>query len=418
MRADSRTKSRVGVIVFSSLLLFAVAVVVIGGRTGFFLSRTSYFARFPNSQGLIGGNQVRLAGVTVGAVQKIEVPKEPGQDLLVSFDIEKRYQHLVRTDSRVEIKTIGLLGDKYLEVTPGSPTKPVLPPDSEIAAFRGAEIDKILAGSGDLVDNVSAVAKSLKTILGRVEKGEGLVGEVTTDSPNGRALSSSLRQTLASVNRLVDDVREGHGVLGVLIHDQALASKVSSDLEGSLASLHRILGAVEKGTKEGDGLVPALLGDPEGKRRFFEMVDSLKGAADGLAGFSKDLEKGNGLLPKLVSDEAFAKQLTEDLHSLTSHLASVAAKLDGGQGTAGRLVNDPSLYEAMNDIVVGIDESKPLKWLLRNRQRSGIQVRYEAEQAKLKAQGAGAAPGEHPAPPPSPTPAPTPTPPPPAPSAP
>ena len=65
MRADIRTRSRVGVIVFAALLLFVVMVVVVGGKTGFFLARASYFARFPNSQGLSGGNQVRLAGVTV-----------------------------------------------------------------------------------------------------------------------------------------------------------------------------------------------------------------------------------------------------------------------------------------------------------------------------------------------------------------
>ena len=75
MRADSRTRSRVGVIVFASLLLFVVMIVIVGGKTGFFLARSSYFARFPNSQGLMGGNQVRLAGVTVGAVQDVEVPK-------------------------------------------------------------------------------------------------------------------------------------------------------------------------------------------------------------------------------------------------------------------------------------------------------------------------------------------------------
>src|SRR5881394_2250271 len=119
VRTDVRTKSRVGIIVFAALVLFAGFLMVIGGKTGFFLARTSYFTRFPNSQGLMEGNQVRLAGVTVGAVRKIEVPRQPGQDLTISFDIEKRYQHMVKTDSRVEIKTIGLLGDKYLEVTPG-----------------------------------------------------------------------------------------------------------------------------------------------------------------------------------------------------------------------------------------------------------------------------------------------------------
>ena len=382
MRADSRTRSRVGVIVFASLLLFVVMVVVVGGKTGFFLARSSYFARFPNSQGLMGGNQVRLAGVTVGTVQDVEVPKKPGQDLNIRFDIERRYRHLVRTDSRVEIRTIGLLGDKYLEVTPGSPEKPLAEPGTEIAAIHGSELDKILAGSGDLVDNVTAVAKSLKTILGRVEKGEGFVGELTSATPEGKELSRSLRQTIASTNALLEDARAGKGLVGRLVSDERLADAVTAGLQSSVTSLRRILGAVEKGAGQGEGLVPALLGDPEGKRKFFAMVDSLQAAAEGLAGFSKELSAGNGLLPKLVRDEEFARALTEDLSRISGSLANVAEKLDRGDGTAGKLINDPSVYEAIDDILVGIDESKPLRWLVRNRQRSGIEVRYESEKAK------------------------------------
>lgn len=386
MRADNRTRSRVGVIVFTSLLLFVVMVVVVGGKTGFFLARSSYFARFPNSQGLMGGNQVRLAGVTVGAVQEVEVPKQPDEDLTVRFDIERRYRHLVRTDSRVEIKTIGLLGDKYLEVSPGSNDKPLAEPGTEIAAIRGSELDKILAGSGDLLANVSAVAKSLKTILGRVEKGEGFVGEITSATPQGKELSKSLRQTIASTNALLEDARSGKGLIGRLVADEKLGDRVTTELEGSMASLRKILGAVEKGAGEGDGLVPALLGDPEAKKKFFAMVDSLQAAAEGLAGFSKDLSSsGKGLLPKLVHDEEFARDLMKDLSRISASLARVAEKIDRGDGTAGKLVNDPALFEAVDDILVGIDQSKPLKWLVRNRQRSGIQTRYEAGKAKADA---------------------------------
>ena len=377
VRADIRTKTRVGVILFASFILLAGALLFIGGTKGFFVKRTSYFARFPNSQGLLQGNQVRLAGVVVGAIRDIEVPRAPGQDLTILFDIERKYQHLVKTDSRAEIKTIGLLGDKYLEVTPGSPDKPDLEPDHEIIAFRGAEIDKILAGSGDLVDNVVAISKSLKTILGRTEKGEGFLGEITSESKSGAELSRSLRQTLDSLNGLMGDVRQGRGLVGRLLHDDKAADEVLADLKGASGSLNRILATVEKGTATGEGLVPALLSDPEGKKKFFAMVDSLKATADGLASFSKDLSSGNGLLPKLVKDDEFAKEFTGDLRKLSSHLAHVAATLDSTEGTAGRLIADPGVSDAINDILVGINESKTLRWLIRDRQKSGIQKRYE-----------------------------------------
>ena len=390
MRADVKTKTRVGVILFASFVLFAGAILFIGGTKGFFVRRTSYFARFPNTQGIVGGNQVRLAGVIVGAVRGIEVPRVPGQDLTIQFDIERKYQHLVKTDSRAEIKTIGLLGDKYLEVTPGSTDKPDLEPDHEIMAFRGAELEKILAGSGDLVDNVVAISKSLKNILGRTEKGEGLLGEITSDSENGQALSRSLRQTLDSMSSVMKDVRQGKGLVGRLLNDEKAAEKVLGELGSASASLNRILGNVEKGVATGEGLVPALLSDPEGKKKFFAMVDSLQATADGLASFSKDLKSGNGLLGQLVSNGDFSKAFMADLKKLSSHLANVAAKLDSTEGTAGKLIADPAVSDAMNDILVGINESKFLRWLIRDRQRSGIQKRYE--------DAAGKAPGPTPVP--------------------
>jgi phospholipid/cholesterol/gamma-HCH transport system substrate-binding protein len=339
MRADARTRSRVGIIVFAALVVFGGIVLTIGGKTGFFVSRTSYFARFPNSLGLVEGNQVRLAGVTVGAVRRIDVPRRPGEDLTIHFDIEK--------------KSIGLLGDKYLEVSVGGPEKPDLEPDHEIMAYRGAELDKILAGSGDLVDNVVQITKSLKVILSRTERGEGFLGEITSPEKEGKELSRSLRQTIDSANALLVEIRQGKGLLGRLIRDEKLANGISKELEGSVTSLHRILTVIDEGTSGGDSLVSALFTDPEGKKRLNALLDSLKTTSDSLAAFSQDLANGQGAVPKLLKD-----------------------------GTVGRLIADPTVSDALNDVIVGIDRSKALRWLIRNRQRSGIQKRYEDERTK------------------------------------
>ncbi|MFI5181153.1 MAG: MlaD family protein [Thermoanaerobaculia bacterium] len=404
MRADSRTRSRVGIIIFAALVLFAGAILTVGGKRGFFIARSTYFARFPNSQGITAGNQVRLTGVVVGAVHAIEVPKKPGQDLTIYFDIERRYQHLLKADSKVEIKTIGLLGDKYLELSPGSPDKPDLPPDSEITAVRSAELDKILASGGDLVENVLAISKSLRNILGRTEQGEGFLGEMTMPGAEGQALGKSLRETVESANQLLKAIREGKGLAGKLLHDEGLAGHVDRELREAVSSINRIAQAVEKGTTTGEGVVPALLSDPEGKKKFFAMIDSVKATADSLAAFSKDLSEGKGAVTRLVRDEEFSKEFLGDLQKLSRHLANVAAKLDSTDGTAGRMIADPSVYEAINDVLVGINESKFLRWLIRDRQKSGIEKRYNETKAAEEAKP----PLPAPTPPPAATPAPVP----------
>jgi len=408
LKADMRTRSRVGIVVFASMVLFAGMILVIGGKSGFFFARASYYTLVPNSQGVVEGNQVRIQGVTVGAVTEIVVPKRPGEDLRIELDIERRYRHLVKGDSRVKIKTIGLLGDKYLEVSPGSPDAPDLPPGSQIVAFRGAELDKLLAGSSDLVDNVVAITKSLKIVLGRTERGEGFLGELTSESEAGKELSKSLRQTLDSANQLLASARQGKGLVGRLVQDEAWADKVTGELGSASGSLARILGAVEKGTTTGQGLVPALLTDEKTRERFIQMVASLQVASAGLEAFSTDLAKGKGALPKLVNDAQFANEFLGDLKRISKHLATVAEKLDSTDGTAGKLIADPKIYDALNDLVVGIHESKILSWLIRNRQKSGIKKRYQEERAKDPT--LPAEPPETPAPEPTPALEPTPAP--------
>ena len=405
MRADARTRSRVGIIIFAAIVLFAGAILTVGGKRGFFIARSTYFAHFPNSQGINAGNQVRLTGVVVGAVHNIEVPKKPGQDLTIYFDIERRYQHLLKADSKVEIKTIGLLGDKYLELSSGSPDKPDLPADSEIQAIWSAELDKILASGGDLVENVLAISKSLRNILGRTEQGEGFLGEVTSPGPEGKALGKSLRETVESANLLLKEIREGKGLVGKLLRDEGLAGHVEHELREAVGSINRIAQAVEKGTTSGEGIVPALLSDPEGKKKVFAMVDAVKATADSLALFSKDLSEGKGTVARLVHDEGFSKEFLGDLEKLSRHLANVAAKLDSTDGTVGRLVADPTVYKAINDLLVGVNESKFLRWLIRDRQKSGIEKRYNETKTQEEAKPPLPAPTPIPAAAPATTPA-------------
>ena len=93
-----------------------------------------------------------------------------------------------------------------------------------------------------------------------------------------------------------------------------------------------------------------------------------------------------------------AKEFLDDLKKLSSHLANVAAKLDSTEGTAGKLIADPSVYQAIDDILVGVDESKMLRWLVRNRQKAGIEKRYDSAQA-AQAEKAKPTPAPAPVPP-------------------
>ena len=106
---------------------------------------------------------------------------------------------------------------------------------------------------------------------------------------------------------------------------------------------------------------------------------SIEHTATNLENVSNSLAEERALLPKLLGDEAYGDKLTAELQALVENLNRVAAKLDHGPGSVAQAINDPQLYQAIKDIVTGIDESAILRRLIRNRQKKGIEVRLDKE---------------------------------------
>ncbi|HET9228663.1 MAG TPA: hypothetical protein VFR31_18435, partial [Thermoanaerobaculia bacterium] len=208
-------------------------------------------------------------------------------------------------------------------------------------------------------------------ILGRMERGEGLLGELTTDSESGRRLRSSIVGTTESMERIANSIESGQGPLGRLLNDKAMGNQLAASLDRFETLLTQ--------AQTGPGLAPALLNDPAMKTSFQDTLAQLNQVAKDLQGLTSGLETSEGLLPRLVYDEEFGKQVTGEIESLVKRLNEASRKLTEGKGTAAMLLNDPQIYDAVNDVIIGVNESKILRWLIRNRQKKGIEKRYEDE---------------------------------------
>jgi hypothetical protein len=79
----------------------------------------------------------------------------------------------------------------------------------------------------------------------------------------------------------------------------------------------------------------------------------------------------------MLTDEEYGREISERLREVIDRIDRVSTEITEGDGTLARLIEDPSIYESIQDILVGIDESRILRWLIRNRQQEGIDVRYE-----------------------------------------
>ncbi len=364
---------KVGLVVLLALVALAVGTFLIGERGALFTRKTRYFVRFDSVEGLAVGNPVQLNGVNVGQIEEIVLPRRVAEELLtVWISVDRRYADRVRGDSEARIRTLGLLGDKYIGLTSGSPEAPVVADGGEVPAAQVAELDQLMASGESAMDNLVAISASLRDILGRMEAGEGVLGELTSDSETGREVKDRVLSILASAERVTNGIEQGRGSLGALITDASLAQ----DLKAAVSRLSATLEQLESGA----GIAPALLSDANLRQRFTETLDNLQAASVRLSALSEDLESGDGLLAKLLADEAYGERVATDLESLIENLNSISGRLERGEGSIGALINDPSIYQALNDTVVGINESKLLRWLVRNRQRVGIEERYDEAQ--------------------------------------
>jgi phospholipid/cholesterol/gamma-HCH transport system substrate-binding protein len=373
---------RVGLLVTSALVVLMVFLFFIGSEQKIFARKYEYDVQLENASGLAEGNPVRMAGVTIGVIREIRLPYDPkARSVAISLMIDRKYADRVRGDSRARLKKLGLLtGDSYIEITAGTLRFDALPPGSNIPAQRQTNVEQLMASGEDLVDNLVQISYSLKNILGRVDRGEGLLGELTSAPETKQRLTDTLLQTLNRTNAALKHIESGRGVIGKLIYDDAYGDQLTASLGSAAVSMQAVTASIQRSFESGTGVLPALLSDPEGQKKVAELTENLRLTSANLAAFTTAMQSGEGILPRLLNDKPYGDQMLSEFTLLVQQLNEAVRKLNAGQGTAGKLISDPTVYESINDILIGINESRLLRWLIRNRQQKGMEKRYKEEQ--------------------------------------
>lgn len=383
---------RVGLVILAAVLVLAAGIFLIGDKNNLFTTKNEYYVDFNSVSGLKPGSPVELNGVGVGTVQRVDLPENPWKrQIRVWLEIDSRYASRIRgpedlslrvpnqPGSTARIKTLGLLGDKFIEINSGSPGYAIIPSGGRIPAAQPTNVDALIASGEDVMDNVVEISSSLNKILDRMERGEGILGQLTKDTPDSKRLQESLVGTSESLQRIASTIEHGEGPIPRMLNDKALADQLARSLgrfEGLLAQ-----------AQEGQGLLPALLNDPAAKNQFNETLASLNKVAQDLQRFTADLETSDALLPRLVKDEEYGREVAEQVRQFVQRLNEISAKISEGEGSASKLINDPQIYDAVNDVIIGVNESRILRWLIRNRQKKGIEKRYEDTKKEIEEQG-------------------------------
>ena len=390
-RRELGLKFRVGVFVLVALAAFLGTVYALGARARLFEARYVVHADFTEVGGLADGATVRLAGVQIGRVTGVHLPGQPGGKVRVDLDIARRYADRIRKDSVARIETQGLLGDKIVEITVGTPAVPALRAGEVLAARDPADFGRVISESANTARDVAALAAELRKtaetlnrtkliesasttvdrigrVVDQVEQGRGWAHALLYEEP---VALRRLNETIATTQALLDRVERGQGAAGVLVSGESTAAA-----KGFVAAMDRLGRMVEKPEGE-QGLLPGLLFDPKYKAT----LDDLRVVAKNFREISDRVAGGRGALGALVAgsgDDGGLGAAVQDLKVAVQNLRSVSEKINAGEGTIGALVADPTIYERLVGILEGAQRSFLLRALIRGLGEKGAETKDES----------------------------------------
>ncbi|HLA13393.1 MAG TPA: MlaD family protein [Gemmatimonadaceae bacterium] len=298
---------KVGAVILVALVILGAAIVKLGDAGNLFAKRYTLVSFMSNTSGLRVGSGVTVAGQLAGSIKEIEfLPPDADttRNLRIIIEVDESLAPQLRLDSRAKIKTVGLLGDKAFDISPGTPRFRPLREGDTLLISPSTDYEAVVAQASGVMNEVTGLTRDLKVMTGSIARGEGTLGQLVTN----RALYDQLNTTLASTNSLMARLENPRGTVGRLLNDPALYNSLSRTVESADKLVSQI--------SAGEGAIGKLLQDDS---LYLQLV-SIVGRADSLVG---TMASGKGTVQKLFTDEELYTQLLTTVKSLNSVLIDV-----------------------------------------------------------------------------------------------
>ncbi len=291
-------------------------------------------AVFATASGVDTGVNVNLAGIKIGTITDKDLFEGKAR---VYFNVLTKAK--IPVDSKISIRSHGFLGQKYLEIIPGVSKEYFKDGEDFFNVEDSGDLSILTADLQDVAEDVKAITGNLREIFGGEEGDEG-IREIFTALAT---ISTSLADTLEANQKKMDNIMSNFESFTT---DMAYLSKKNrEDLSRAMAA-------------------------------FPGIAENMRDISGHLAGIlenkDEDLEKTLGNLVVV----------TENLGRSLEAVANIAQKIDEGEGTLGKLVNEDNTIESINEAVEGIND-----YLTRVRQlRVDVSYRgeYQIRQSALK----------------------------------
>ena len=286
-----KTERRVGFFFLLSVVVICLLIMKTG-QFEIFTKRSAYplQATLDSASGLNKDSDVRLAGVRIGQVEGVRLE---GNRAVVDMSINEGVE--LPVGSRVKVVSKGILGDKYVEIVPAENTGQLYAGGERLESDKAVSVDDIMTILYAVGEDVKAITKTLRNTVG-TDKGE-----------------TQITNILENIERLTADLRDITG------RNKEGFNNSVSNIESFTADLKRE--------------IPILT----------EKLDKLASHLDEVV-----LENRENLRATIENAKSGTAKLDKTLDSIDS----IAGKIDRGEGTVGKLVNDEETHENLNKSLI------------------------------------------------------------------
>lgn len=313
--------ARVGLFFILGLALTWVTFETLRGGKVFKDQGYNLIAGFETLKELKDGDEVRMAGVKVGEVERTRLAGRRAEAVL-------RIDHRVRikSDASAVIVMAGLIGTNYISIDLGTDAAPDLPDGAEIKTKATADLNSVMSQIGDLGKKLETAIGDLSSALSGDGKGEtGIIKKVDQLISENR---ENIGKATADLRDITAKVNKGEGTLGKLINDPKLHDELVTTLD-----------EIKKGASEAKSFIANAQ----------KIIDQVK--------------SGQGAIGALVFDQ----KAGDDIKASLANLRNVSDKINRGEGTLGKLLSDESLFRDAQSIMKkadraldGLDDTGPI----------------------------------------------------------
>ncbi|MBI5894177.1 MAG: MCE family protein [Deltaproteobacteria bacterium] len=299
-------EAKVGMFVLLGVIILVYMSLRVGGMQFGRGEGYDVSVKMPSAAGLDNDASVRIAGVEVGRVKDIVLEDNKAKVILRLYPGVK-----IGTDFVAVLKTKGLLGERFLELIPGSPNAPLVEHGGEITRVTTyTDMDRLINQLSEIATDIKSVSTSVSGVLGGSE-GEAVLRRIVT---NVEELTTNLNAVVASNDQKFTRMLTNFEDFSKLLKDRS--PEIADGMKSISDNLNQVIAENRSNLKDGIG--------------------NLKAA-------SVKLEETMETMNKL------AKNVEPKIDDTVTSIGNVAKKIDKGEGTLGKLINDPSTHDNIND---------------------------------------------------------------------